>query len=453
MMILQKNRSVNNFFEIHEIDKRDSLQIEMLRNNSFEYIADCRFREVDNDMVMLCKIDGMSTLFSMIRRGGLQVREIMLFLFSLSECLKELQDYILSPEALIIDSRYILFDPGRGSFRFILVPGAGRDFTEQFKAVMEELLSVMDHSDRDNAMYIYDFFSVNVLRDNFTAEVFIRTMDRMAEAWRKPPMIEKSPSPEAAQDNTGYIGDSVDHDPAACINHNGNEYVTKKMNKCNDDSNHDNRNDDNNSPYHISANANERIKNIGLYCTGGVILSVGVIMSIIYGLPAVKLAFVAILIYTAVLINRILKTREEEMIEHDMNLYSSGYQKDGGDDSYISEEDGIMTDSAFTVSQLTESPVTKLVPVDISLLRADNQIFLLGDRLTVGRTSGDADYCLSVPGVSREHAELIRNGNSYMVNDLNSTNGTYVNSVRITGPTRLCYGDIVSFATVDFYCM
>ena len=82
-----------------------------------------------------------------------------------------------------------------------------------------------------------------------------------------------------------------------------------------------------------------------------------------------------------------------------------------------------------------------------------NQIFLLGDRLTVGRASAEADYCLAVPGISRVHAELIKNGNSYMVNDLNSTNGTYVNSVRIMEPTRLCYGDVLSFATVDFYCM
>ena len=73
MMILQKNRSVNNYFEIHGIDREDILQIEMLRNNSFRYIADCRFREIDNEIIMLCKLDGMSTLFSMINRGSLQV--------------------------------------------------------------------------------------------------------------------------------------------------------------------------------------------------------------------------------------------------------------------------------------------------------------------------------------------------------------------------------------------
>ena len=103
--------------------------------------------------------------------------------------------------------------------------------------------------------------------------------------------------------------------------------------------------------------------------------------------------------------------------------------------------------------QAVEEKVKRLVPVDLSLIGMEGQILLTGDRLVVGRTSEVVDYCLAVPGISRRHAEIVRNGSGYYINDLNSTNGTYVNSVRITAPTWLNYGDIVSFATVDFYCM
>jgi len=41
------------------------------------------------------------------------------------------------------------------------------------------------------------------------------------------------------------------------------------------------------------------------------------------------------------------------------------------------------------------------------------------------------DIYLPIENVSREHARIIRNCESFSVEDLNSTNGTYVNNVRI----------------------
>ena len=516
MMILQKNRSVNNYFEIHGIDKDDNLQIEMLKNNDFRYIADCRFREIDNEVVMLCKLDGMSTLLSVIQRGSVQVSEIMLFLFSLSECLKEMQEYILSSSSMILDPTYILYDPGKGHYRFIIAPGAGKDFAEQFKGIMEELLAVMDHSDRSSVMFIYEFFSGNVLRDNFTAEAFIMTMDRTLSGgavstgrWND---YSDSSSEEVCGQYSQVVGSGVIIDSrkqrlpmidTAVVGRNiqSNEYDIGSGNYMHSSTQEISTDELNHQTIGrgtgTGKNKNDagRIKNLGLYCLGGVITAVGVILSIAYGLQVAKIMVVVALIYIAVLANRILKTREEERLEEDMrlygeagdrtksadriktteseriegriksvdetkpavrNIYTSVARDEGTDSNHVENDIGetaLIKDTAFTVQQIMENPVTRLVPVDINLLRADNQIFLLGDRLTVGRASAEADYCLAVPGISRVHAELIKNGNSYMVNDLNSTNGTYVNSVRIMEPTRLCYGDVLSFATVDFYCM
>ncbi|MGH2752461.1 MAG: FHA domain-containing protein FhaB/FipA [Actinomycetota bacterium] len=66
----------------------------------------------------------------------------------------------------------------------------------------------------------------------------------------------------------------------------------------------------------------------------------------------------------------------------------------------------------------------------------------LGDELTVGR----AEKCHIVVDdtyVSQVHARFYANGESYVVEDLGSTNGTYVNRRRITSPTELSRGDRV----------
>ncbi len=49
--------------------------------------------------------------------------------------------------------------------------------------------------------------------------------------------------------------------------------------------------------------------------------------------------------------------------------------------------------------------------------------------------------------VSRSHAELYRDGSSLTVEDLGSTNGTYVNGQKVTGVTPLKAGDNVQFGT------
>lgn len=48
----------------------------------------------------------------------------------------------------------------------------------------------------------------------------------------------------------------------------------------------------------------------------------------------------------------------------------------------------------------------------------------------LGRST-DGEISLDDITVSRRHAEVVRDGNSYLVRDLGSLNGTYVNSARI----------------------
>ncbi len=64
------------------------------------------------------------------------------------------------------------------------------------------------------------------------------------------------------------------------------------------------------------------------------------------------------------------------------------------------------------------------------------------DRLMIGRDV-DCDLTLDSPLVSRQHARLERSGSTHVLIDLNSTNGTFVNSQRIDRPKELQSGDIV----------
>ena len=92
-----------------------------------------------------------------------------------------------------------------------------------------------------------------------------------------------------------------------------------------------------------------------------------------------------------------------------------------------------------------------------------DEIPLFGERLTVGRfdpETGPVDVDLSELDtgghVSRQHGELYREGDGWMVRDLGSTNGIFVKGSgapfgpRITAPRAISDGDEVAFGNVRF---
>ena len=69
--------------------------------------------------------------------------------------------------------------------------------------------------------------------------------------------------------------------------------------------------------------------------------------------------------------------------------------------------------------------------------------------MLVGRHQ-DAGLVLQAAEVSRKHAALLLQNDQLWVQDLKSSNGTFVNDVRIEGEVQLHDADIVQFASLKF---
>jgi EAL domain-containing protein (putative c-di-GMP-specific phosphodiesterase class I) len=68
---------------------------------------------------------------------------------------------------------------------------------------------------------------------------------------------------------------------------------------------------------------------------------------------------------------------------------------------------------------------------------------------TIGR-QGESSLSIPSPTVSRRHAELHFAGEQLRLVDLGSTNGTFVNGIRIQGTCQVNHGDLLQFGNVVF---
>lgn len=66
------------------------------------------------------------------------------------------------------------------------------------------------------------------------------------------------------------------------------------------------------------------------------------------------------------------------------------------------------------------------------------------NELFIGRDLSN-DIVINDPEISRRHSRLFTQGNTFVLEDLGSTNGTFVNGQRLMGPNMLRPGDVITF--------
>jgi pSer/pThr/pTyr-binding forkhead associated (FHA) protein len=98
----------------------------------------------------------------------------------------------------------------------------------------------------------------------------------------------------------------------------------------------------------------------------------------------------------------------------------------GASDDVVVSLNDLPVDAASLVVRTGEQ-VGASLPLDQALVR-------------LGR-SPDSEIPLDDITVSRRHAEIRRDGDRYVVSDVGSLNGTYVNQQRIDDPVELQHGD------------
>ena len=94
-----------------------------------------------------------------------------------------------------------------------------------------------------------------------------------------------------------------------------------------------------------------------------------------------------------------------------------------------------------------KGPVLRLLGAEYTEVELNSAEF------TAGRQEEGVDLFLPQPGVSRRHFQIVTEGGGYILRDLGSKNGTFLNGEKVWKETELKSGDMIKAGTEEFEFM
>ena len=413
MMIFQKNQGINSLLEISEVVIPDNYEERMLTHCRFKHILPSEIREMDGEKSMYVKIDGLSPLIARYSRKSPNKEDIKHLMVAVNKCIRELREFLLNPNGIIISMDYIFFSDITDDYKFIYIPGNTFDFKAEIKNLFEDIMRLYDHKDSEGVKYLYDTYS-QIIRDNFTIDMFTRLTTDKGSSSRL--CIEKKSYEEPEE----VISEDIYVEP----------YVYKS------------------SPVNISYNPKEYI------AVFAVAVLIMLVMLVIFGPSSLRfsiLSFLMAIVFTIADINH--KKNEAELEET-----FKGAKNEFKEKSITSVSENIPERKVQGTTILTpdsSDAVSKLIPTGKQNNEEIEQIYLIEGATRIGRLQSECDVVINDASVSRLHAVIERHGEVVTLMDMGSTNGTYINDSRLDEgrAVTLNHGDTIGIAAVRYECV
>ena len=350
------------------LHNQKTYMIYMIENNEIPYIISPISGEIDGKVWVKYCVDGKVNLKRLFEQKKPDCNFLKQLISQINICIKNLEKYLLTPDDLVLDPEYMLYDEKKESLMLIYVPDYNKKLKNQIRSLLEYVMVNFEHRDKKGLDVMYEAYDM-VSGDNFEMEYIDRMLNKSEMIQNKNEMIINDNIVQAHKQEELYFYEGIKEKNVKL------RFVLAILEVF----------------FAVCAFV------IGAFFGGGLKFIIPSIVSLLF------------LIYNFISVS---------------------------DNKVDSEDDS----------------VHKLVPMTNASLE---EIDLDGmwDNIVVGRGKNCSDYVLSSNGVSRVHARITISGSDICVEDKESANGTYVNSVRLyNGQLQVIKrGDIVSFANEEFF--
>lgn len=143
-----------------------SYEVKMMMENSIEGLLKFRMKKMDNRCKFCYEITSKQPLSRLLETAAIGETEIRRLLLGVIQTLTRLEDYLLTEEQLLLDPDYIYVDSEGYQPFLCLIPGKKGNFPEEFNLLLQFLLDKVDHQDKEAVVLVYGLYRES-LKENY----------------------------------------------------------------------------------------------------------------------------------------------------------------------------------------------------------------------------------------------------------------------------------------------
>jgi len=389
----------------------------MLFNNEINYLLEFQLRYVEGVPKYYYDTSGMRSLTVMCQEKQIGYEQLSGLFRSFIEGLDIIDDYLLDPNNVIFQEEYIYYNDDKKSYSFVYLPGYIKSMTEQLREVVSRLMKNVDHSNQKAVLFIYGLY--NIFFDNHYS------IEKLKAYMGDKPLDERIIKKEYK------VEEIVEKEPEQIEEEKEKKKVKKKLNV-----------------WFIALDIfiigiiifiliKSRLFNTAAFMSG--ISKSGILLLVIAG----------IIVLIVVLVIITVRKKADNEPEED---FWSPYEEDN--------HQVLMQMSRGTelLSEMSDDAGTKLLnqPLMLTLQSVDSDkasnLKITELPCIIGKSVLNSLCRIDNQTVSRRHAKIYKDKCGLCIVDLDSTNGTYVNNIRLEKlePYEIKHGDYIAFSDMEF---
>lgn len=397
MEIGYKRQMNQSFMTVQDqFESREVCELQMLANNGIPALLPVELQIADGEICYWYNITGYQSLADYLARKQLNMEILLLLLSGLGELYRQLGEYLLAEGPLLLKEEYIFLDFAGKGLAFTYVPGWEEEPADAFQALMEHLLQQLDHKDRRAVETGYEMYQMSLQRELPLEEMLKQVLHKytVPGAVRE----ESGTLPHAAEPvrSAGPVEEQIVDWPGGAI---GKEWPGGAIGK-------------------------ERPGGaIGKERPGGSIRKERT------WAPE-----------TGGILDKLSRFHRKEGLARAQKPAEEPVFMTGQEEPAVHPTELLCEHGQIQGRLCYQGPKNWQ---DLTLGKGD---FL------IGKKRQEVDGYLPERTVSRIHARIEREGEDYYLEDLNSTNGTYLNGERLEyrQKARLAFGDRILFGNVEY---
>lgn len=401
----------------------NSYCLNMLLNNSIPGLLKLELRVIDNSNEYYYEVTAKQPIYLLFEKGQLNREQIKKLMKGIIYGINKGREFLLKENDFVLDPQYIYISLSSFEVSLCYVVGFNMDIRKQLCEVIEFLMNKVDHRDEEAVLLIYGLYKL--------------TREETCTFQKLEEILEKKDIKDGQREG-GKITEYHKQEELPC----SKEEKTIK------------------GPKILERVESEKEKlyypkKTLVYCG----LSAAVTIFIIYFFAKIgefhygKMVGILIIAIAAELyfLSRILsRSHMEAKLECNIEYIEPKKKAEvlfQSKEIISSEIEN--SEQTMVLSDMEVHESYKLYPEDNKTYK---EIPLIEFPFFVGKLKVNVDYSIENKAVSRFHAKLEKEGDNFYITDLNSTNGTFLNEIRIEANTRriLHLGDEISFANIKY---